>query len=167
MASEKAKPIDVATNFRALSSIASSLNKASNELTQSVSVLDAALKKLNIGLTVWTAFEFWAVEEPNYGEDQIGYAKISGQWGIALRKIWGNESFDAPNEDGPWLFGEAPRELRIAAADHLPKLVEALGKQAFDTAKKLDAKTKEVAALAAVIDKIAKEEEGDGTRVVK
>jgi hypothetical protein len=159
MSSGKTKSTEVADHFRALSSVATNLNKSSDELTKSVGVLDVALKKLNIGITVWVKYASWAMEPPEYGSDQIGYAKISGKWGIALRSVFGDESRDEESENGPWLFGEAPREMRLRAVDHLPELIENLGKVAFNTAKKLNEKAQQVSELAAVVEQIAKEED--------
>jgi hypothetical protein len=161
MSSEKDKVVGIENHFRALSSHASSLNKASDELTRTVGLLDAALKDLNIGLTTWVTFSDWGEEGSRYGMDQLGYAKIGGKWGIAIRKIWGDESFDDHHEEGPWLFGEAPREFRIRASDYFEKLLQTLGKEAFDTVKKIEVKTKEVATIAAVIGEIAKEQKHD------
>lgn len=167
MSSEKDKAVDVGTHFRALSSIAGSLNKASDELTQAVGVLDEALKDLNIGLTVWVSFAFGDEEPPDYAADQIGYTKVSGKWGIAIRSIWGSDGLDVHHHEGPWLFGEAPRHLRLVAVDHLPKLIESLAKEAFDTTKRLGTKAKEVRNLASVVDEISKEQEKDGQRGAK
>ncbi len=140
------------------SSTAASLNKASDELTEAVTVLDEAIKNLNIGLTVWHSFAWGYVEPPEYSADQIGYAKVNGKWGIALRHIWGNEAFDDDHSDGPWLFGEAPRQMRIRAADHFPKLIQTLVKESTETAKKLRAKATDVKNLVAVVEGITKEQ---------
>jgi hypothetical protein len=156
--SEKDKAVDIGTRFRSLSTTAASLNKTSDELTEVVGILDEALKNLNIGLTVWESFAFGAEEPPDYSADQIGYAKVNGRWGIALRSIWGNESYDDHHSDGPWLFGEAPRELRIQAVDHLPKVIQKLAKEAAETVKKLNAKAKDVRGLIAVVEDVTKEQ---------
>jgi hypothetical protein len=161
---EKDKAVDIGTQFRALASTAASLNKASDELTHAVSVLDEALKKLNIGLTVWESFAFGQCEDPSYSADQIGYAKVNGKWGIALKSIWGNEAFDVHHEDGPWLFGEAPRQMRVQSVAHLPKLIENLAKHSIDTTKAICAKTKEVRDLVSIVEEISKEQEKSGQR---
>src|SRR5579859_1804079 len=104
----------IQTNFQALSEVASSLNAASNELTKVVSKLDEALKQLNVGLTDWVTFEDRLPQiDEQYYCDQIGYCRVNGRWGISLRRIWGNERWDDHSEDGPWLFTDAPREMRL------------------------------------------------------
>jgi hypothetical protein len=167
MASQKTKSVDIGTEFRSLSSVASSLNKSSDELNRTVAVLDEALRKLNIGLSVWVSFAFYAEEPPHYGSDQIGYAKVGGKWGVALRSVWGDESSNEENCEGPWLFGEAPRDMRLIAVDYLPRVIEELGKKASSTAKKLDEKTKQVKSIAAVIEEVAKEQNTDDSRGVE
>jgi hypothetical protein len=149
----------IQTNFQALSAVASSLNSASDEFTQVIGVLDEALKKLNIGLTVWVIFADRGDEQDpaRYNCDQIGYFKVDGKWGIALRHIWGHEAFDEHNEDGPWLFKDAPREMRLRSVDKIPELIKSLSEEASSTTKKIQEKTKEVRELAAAISSVTTE----------
>lgn len=160
MGSTDPKISQIQTNFQTLSTVASSLNAASDELNKVVSKLDEALKKLNVGLTVWIVFEDRSDEQhpDQYDCDQIGYCKVNGKWGISLRRIWGNEFYDATgNEEGPWLFTDAPREMRLRSVDKIPVLIEALSKEASNTTKKIQEKTKEVSELAAAIESAANE----------
>jgi hypothetical protein len=153
MNSDDPKIAKVQARFQELSSLASSLNTASDELTQIVNGLDEALKRLNIGLTVWVAFRFRGDdEEPQmYDQDQVGYAKVSGTWGIAVRRIWGDDSRDIFHEDGPWLFKDAPRELRIECLDQFPNVIEELAKVATATTKRVQEKTNQIRNLASAI----------------
>jgi hypothetical protein len=155
MASEEPKFAKIQTQFKNLSSVAVSLNAASDELTRAVTVLDEALKKLSIGLTVWVNSLSADVPDPFYDVEQIGFCKVNGKWGIALRRIWGNESMDDHQEEGPWLFNDAPRQMRVNSVDMLPKLVEELGKTAADATKKVRQKAEEVRELADAITAIA------------
>ena len=156
MTSSDSKLEKVQLHFEALSSIASSLNAASDELTKVVGILDEALKKLNVGLTAWVTFRSrFDEDEPSaYDDDQIGYCKVKGSWGIALRHIWGSEVFDAHKGEGPWLFNDAPRELRLHGVDKIPELIAALGTEAFNTAKRVQEKTQQVREIANVIAKV-------------
>jgi prefoldin subunit 5 len=149
----------IQTNFQALSAVASSLNAASDEFTQVIGALDEALKKLNIGLTVWVIFGDRGDENDpaQYNCDQIGYCKVDGKWGIALRHIWGHEGFDAHNEDGPWLFKDGPREMRLRSVDKIPDLIKALSEEASSTTKRIQEKTKEVRELAGAITSVTTE----------
>jgi hypothetical protein len=160
MGSNDPKISQIQTNFQALSTVASSLNAASDELTKVVGKLDEALKKLNVGLTVWVVFEDRSDEQypDQYDCDQIGYCKVNGKWGISLRRIWGHEFHGAGNEEGPWHFTDAPREMRLRSVDKIPVLIEALSKEASNTTKKIQEKTKEVSELAAAIESAAYEQ---------
>ncbi len=160
MTSGDSKVEKIQAHFQALSSVASSLNKASDELTKVVAILDEALKNLNVGLTVWVTFRSRGVEPQEYDNDQIGYCKVNGKWGIALRQIWGDYGMDYFASEGPWLFNEAPREMRLHGVDKIPEVIEALGKEAFDTTKKIHEKTQEVRELSGAIEKIASEQAG-------
>jgi uncharacterized phage infection (PIP) family protein YhgE len=159
MTSSDSNTAKIQSNFQALSAVASSLNSASDEFTQVIGTLDEALKKLNIGLTVWVIFEDRGDEhDPSrYDCDQIGYSKVDGKWGIALRHIWGHEAFDAHNEDGPWSFKDAPREMRLRSADKIPELIKALSNEASSTTKKIQEKTKELRELAGAITPVSTE----------
>jgi hypothetical protein len=155
MASSDSKFDNVPLQFKALTSAAASLNTASQELSKVIDVLDEALKKLHIGLTVWSAFRYRDVEQPEYDQDEIGYSKVDGTWGITLRRVWGNLERDEEHESGPWHFNDAPRNLRLAGVDAIPNLIEALFNEAVATTKQVHAKTEKVRELASVIERIA------------
>ncbi len=155
MASGEPKVAKIQTHFQALSEIAISLNTASDELTKVIGELDEALKKLNIGLSVWVTFASRGIEDWEFDDDQIGYTKIQGKWGIALRHMWGDHRDDSYFDEGPWLFNDGPRDLRLRSTDKIPDVIEALAKEAFDTTKNVQQKTQEVRELANVITKIA------------
>jgi len=157
MTSSDSKFEKVQTHSQTLASVATSLNAASDELTKVVALLDEPLKKLNLGLTVWVTFRSRAVEEWEYDDDQIGYAKVNGKWGIALQRIWGDNRAAHYDGEGPWLFNDAPRDMRVAGVDQIPEVIEALGKEAFETTKKVQEKTEEIRSLASVIEKMASE----------
>jgi hypothetical protein len=159
MTSGDSKIAKLQTDFQALSAVATELNVASDGLTKTVAILDEALKKLNVGLTVWVTFRRRAFDEQPllYDLDQIGYCKVNGTWGIALQRIWGDEGAPDPweNSDGPWLFNDAPRELRLRSVDKIPEVIAELAKEAFNTTKKIQEKTKEVLELANAITQVA------------
>jgi len=153
MASTESQIEKIQKHVKALSGIASSLNTASDELTKAVGVLDEVLQELNIGLSVWVTFcDRSDKEDPDiYDYDQVGYCKVNGTWGIAIQNLWGDAGEDRHESEGPWLFTDAPREMRIQAVDKIPALIEALSKQASETQKKIADKTKQVRSLADAI----------------
>lgn len=159
----------VQTHFQVLSKTASSLNAASDELTSSVSVLSESLKKLNVGLTVWVMFRSRDFEEEpdRYDIDQIGYTKVNGVWGIAIQSVFGDERRDEESVAGLWLFNDAPREMRLAAVDKLPELIEELAKAAFNTTKRVQEKAQQVRELANAISNASVTEQPVPTQNVK
>ena len=157
MTSSDSKIAKIQTDFQILSEIASELNAASDGLTRTIGILDEALKKLNVGLMVWVTFRSRGEEErpERYDHDQIGYCKVNGTWGLALRRIWGDEVADWENEDGPWLFNDSSRELRLRSVDSIPKVIAELAKEARETTKRIQDKTKEALELAEAITRVA------------
>jgi hypothetical protein len=158
MASGDSRVEKIQSNFQKLSAVASSLNSASDELTKVVSVLDDAIRSLNIGLTVWIDFNSHVAEAPEYDNDQIGYCKLNGKWGIALQRVWGDYQSDYYQSDGPWLFNDAPRDMRLKSVDKIPDLIEKLGKEALETTKNVHEKTQSVRELADAIAQITNPE---------
>jgi hypothetical protein len=148
----------VEASFRKLSAVASDLNFSSDELGKSISDLDSALKKLNLGIPAWVSFR--GNSDPNegwYWSEDLGYAKVGGAWGIALRTVKG-ECGDPEGESvETWLFNDGPRPFRLAAIEVIPKLLEKLSTEADETAKKIRLRLAEVQEVAAVVKKAAEE----------
>jgi len=151
MASSDSKITKIQTSFRQLSVEAAALNSASDQFTRTIRALDEAIKKLNVGLTVWVTFNTWASDGPDYSMDQIGYAKVKGEWGIALRSVDVDQIQDLQEETGLWLFSDAPRELRLDAIAKLPELIAALSDAAAKTTEKVTKKMMEAQELAAAL----------------
>jgi hypothetical protein len=142
----------VQTAYRQLSSAASDLNAISDELGKSIADLDVALKKLNLGVSVWV--DLRGNEDPqdqSYWGDDLGYAKVGGKWGIALRNVVGNYNWPDEQKIEEWLFNDAPRELRLAAIGKIPELLDKLNEKATEMAKKIKAKLTEAQEVAAAV----------------
>jgi len=145
-------PPDANHAFFELKAAAKELNEFSDQLGKPVTALDALLKPLNLGISAWYRL---ARHDDDRGSGQywvrdLGYAKVDGKWGIALREGRGFPSGEEEYET--WLFNDAPRRLRVEAVDHLPELIQELTKAAKDTSRKvrgkIDAAQKVVAAVA-------------------
>lgn len=148
----------VESAFRKLSSTASDLNFSSDELGRLISQLDVALRKLNLGIPAWVVIRGGDdPEEGWYWSEQLGYDKIGGTWGIAVRTTTG--SFHNPQQDAveSWLFNEGPRAIRLLAIEHIPALLEKLSSEADQAAKKIRIKLAEVQEVATVVKKAADE----------
>jgi hypothetical protein len=131
----------VSSSYRQLSLAASHLNLVSDELGKSISVLDAALRKLNLGIASWLRLDRWEDAFGNYSSRYLGYAKVNNRWGIALRTVTGNNNAPEPAAIEEWLFNDAPRALRIEAIERLPDLFENLIKEADVAIRKVKAQT--------------------------
>src|ERR1035438_6975485 len=107
------------------------LNSATDQLGHSVGQVDSVLKKFSLGVPTWVPFYSDETQHSGYFySEEIGYAKIGGKWGIAIRTLEGNYQ-DPDNERAEqWLFNDAPRLLRVRAVEGIPELLEALLKQA-------------------------------------
>jgi hypothetical protein len=149
--------VDASKNFSNLSKATSILNKASGELASAISQLDEMLQNLNIGLTAWITFRSRETESPEYDNDQLGYAKVSGKWGLAIQRIYGDPSQGQEDVVGPWLFNDASRELRLLAVDKIPELLELLANVAAKTAERVEEKTRHVRVVTSAVQTLAAE----------
>jgi len=143
-------------SFVQLAAAAANLNSVSDELGKSIEELEAALKKLNPGVVVWTRME--GGRNPTFDEywwsRDIGYAKIGGKWGIALRSCSGDYTDPEGDKDESWLFNDAPRDLRVAGVDHIPTLIEEMVAETNRMAKSIKTKATEARELAASIREV-------------
>jgi len=147
----------VHASYLLLSAVASDLNSVSDELGKSVTELDSALKKLNLGISVWVSMRGndGLPEDTWYRNEDLGYAKIGGKWGIALRTVSGDYQYPEHENVEEWLFNDAPRSLRLSAIGHVAELLDALSKEADETTKKLKAKLAEAQAVATAVKEAA------------
>lgn len=149
----------VNTSFRQLSVAATHLNAVSDALGKSISELDSALKRLNLGVSAWVAINAGndLPEDGYFWSEDIGYDKINNKWGIAIRTVSGNYMDPDIEHSERWLFNDAPRSLRVAAVEKIPDLIDKLNKEAEATAKKIKEKTDHARQLAAAINELAPE----------
>jgi hypothetical protein len=154
MATESAVPPSdrIARSFKELTESAARLNEASDELAKAVAPVDAALKKLNLGIVVWHRYAGDHDEHSgDYWSHRIGYAKIDGKWGLAISTAAGNALYEDEADVEEWLFNDAPRALRIEAIDYIPELLDSLVMEANKLATDLLTKTQKAHQLAKTI----------------
>jgi hypothetical protein len=129
--------------FGDLTSAASDLNQASDDLTNIVNTFDAALLPLNIGIAVWVEVSRTHNESAPllFETEELGYAKTEGSWGLTIRRLTGNVNNpeDSKVRD-VWSFNDAPRKVRLRAVELLPELIDELTKSAQRTAERLKKK---------------------------
>lgn len=134
-----------------LSTAAADLAAASNELTKSIAPIEEFLGKLALGVPAWVKVKGWVDDYGGSWRRELGYDLISGEWHLAIRETAGSVH-NPDNEDvSTWKFSSAPRKSRISSVDHIPELLSELIKESATTAKKMRAKSTEVATLAAAL----------------
>jgi hypothetical protein len=134
---------------------ASTLNDATDQLSKSVGKLDAVLKRFSLGVPTWVSFNRQSDADAElYYEEQVGYAKIGGKWGVAIKTVEYNSARrDSDREQ--WLFNDAPRLLRVNAVEKVPELLEAILGSAADMSKRITEKAEEVDVLTAAMNAAA------------
>jgi hypothetical protein len=155
-----------AESIQKLSLAATDLNKASDELGEVISAIDAVLHGLRIGLSTWTIVKETngLPEDSFFSRHELGYAKVGNKWGIALRKTTGDFNYPPDDSVDLWLFNEAPRRLRMEAVEEIPNLLEALITNTVETTKKLRTKTAEAMQLATAIAQAAGKKSIQGSK---
>ena len=152
MSSEPTLVQRVQSSYHQLSAVATVLNSVSDQLSKPVNEIDALLKKLNLGIVAWVTLREGA-ELPEHWSEELGYAKIGGKWGIAIRTVVGDYNYPDQDDIDEWLFNDAPRALRLSAVERLPELLDTLTRVAEDATAKIREKVGAVRTLAdAVIE---------------
>jgi hypothetical protein len=133
----------IATAFDELATAANNLNTVSDELSRSVGNLDNALKKLNLGVSTWVRLSRTEDSHGTFALKELGYAKVGGRWGLALRTVAGHGLGSDLEEREEWLFNDAPRPLRVQAIDMIPELLERLVRDARNTTRVISRKIRQ------------------------
>ena len=143
--------VRVSNAFGRLKASATHLNSVSDDLGKLVSQLDAALQRLNLGVSQWVVVERHDGEHDTISMVELGYEKIGSKWGIAIRTRSGFA--DAPEEinEDAWLFSDAPRSLRIKSVDMIPEMLVKLSEAADATSEKMSKKVALVQDVVAAI----------------
>jgi hypothetical protein len=139
-------------SFKLLSDNASSLNNLSDRIGKIVSRLDAQFQTLNTGISGWVPFQEWFEENGSNWSEEVGYDKINGKWGLAIRVKSAHDGGDDFDSFEQWLFNDAPRVLRLKAIDKLPELFELLAEEVAKNKKLVEQKVTELSELANSID---------------
>jgi hypothetical protein len=135
-----------------LASAAANLNSASDRLGKPVADLDAYLRKLGLGISSFVSFRTWNSSGGlQYSVDELGYTKLAGKWGLAIRTRAGNEGQPDDESSETWHFAEAPRLLRVQAIKAIPELLEKLFSDATRMAETVEEQAKELCELTAAM----------------
>src|SRR5437870_2712624 len=127
------------TSYQNLAAAANTLNAAYDTFGSAANTVEEALNKLDPGVTAWVTLSTSMTQEDapwEIFEERLGYGKANGRWGLTLCTVTKNEKGEKEIKDS-WLFNDAPRNLRLKAIEHVPALIEALAREAAQTAKKV------------------------------
>src|SRR5437879_4924901 len=103
IATSPSVPERVQASFRQLSTSAASLNTVSDELRESISELETALEKLNLGVSAWVKISGGHNDSGQYyWSRDLGYTQIGRDWGIALRTVSGDECDPESESEEIW-----------------------------------------------------------------
>jgi hypothetical protein len=144
----------VSTTYSQLSSVAADLNAVSDALGKAVSDIDEGLKKLNLGVSAWVQVSGSdpSHEDSTYEINEIGYDKVAGKWGIALRTRSGDANHPEDTETvEEWPFNEATRASRLRAIDKIPELLNKLNNEATKVTKDLQEKLTDAQSVASAV----------------
>lgn len=150
-------PERAADSYSKLSAVANELNCASDELGKTVAQFEEALKKLNLGVAVWVKLSVRGPEPQNEWDEsgELGYAKINGKWGIAVRTVGEDIQNPKHSSEEQWLFHNAPRALRFVAIDKFAELLDALTTKATKTKDEIQQRLISAQAFADAVTKAA------------
>jgi hypothetical protein len=156
---------DVQAHFRELARTAKQLNQTSDALGKYVAEIEEALKTLNLGVSAWVTIDVYSqMDGMATLHEELGYDKIGKTWCIGIRSYRAPEWDDGWLDYERWIFNEGPRELRIAATDHFPALIQKLNKEASEIAKRVGEKLPTASKVAndikALIDEQRVQEKG-------
>ena len=158
MAESSSSPERIAAAYKRLAQSAEALSSKTDEFSRQIAVLDGALKKLDLGIIAWERIRGGEDKSGNYWSEDVGYAKVNGRWGIAIRERSGNTNAGTEEID-EWLFNDAPRSLRISAIDQMAGLLNKLLTSSGKTARKIDEKIAQAKSLASALNKAVSEVE--------
>ena len=129
-----------------LSTLASTLNRTSDDLSKQLAEIETALSRLNLGVTARVRLSTREVDSGINLIEEIGYAKVDGKWGLTWLTYYDHDP------EGSWsekLLREAPRDVRLLAVEVLPQLLDELALQGENLASKTGERVADAKKIAA------------------
>jgi hypothetical protein len=137
--------------FRKLAASSKNLNQAVDEWKCYIAALNAALKKIDVGVPAWHVIAQNQEDNLDWWTREIGYTKIKDEWCIALRRMWGNLSHPDGDNEEIWRFEDAPRWVMVEAGGKIADLLETLVKRTDETTAKVNKRATETAEFATAL----------------
>jgi hypothetical protein len=150
--------VRIAQSFKQLANAATALKAATDEFSKVTAPLDELLQRLNLGVECWVRFRTWTYEDGTQKFHEVGYAKINGRWGVALRSIQDDDPTGAEYTSiDKWAYNEGPRTMRVDAVQKFPELLDELVKKADKHTRKLKEGTDTAREVIDALEKAAAE----------
>ena len=152
----KTPPTDrITASFKNLVVSSDELVSATGDLQKVIDAFEKHLNSIKPHVATWHELSGNDAPDGRYWHRDIGYAKVEGRWGIALRDVKGYYSAPDDEDFEVWLFKDAPQWMQIETVGKLPDLLDAIVKRTQDTTKKLRSKTEEARKLAEALAQAA------------
>lgn len=110
-----------------------------DSLNLAISKIDEKLKKLSLGVSAWVV-----IQTAETGERALGYSKIGGHWGLALRI----------GLEEKWVYSQVPTHLRLEAVSKFPELFEALVRNTMNTIEQLKIRTEQIKEIVSAMEEV-------------
>jgi hypothetical protein len=132
-----------------LSSVSDSLNKASDLLTARISEVEAALQRYRLGIDAWVPLAEFSNGPVNPALIQeLGYGRYGGKWGLLVVEYY-DDAEGPEDEVKQTLLRESSRDIRLAAVDKLPDLIQKIVQEAQKVAEEAALKAEKTRQIAA------------------
>jgi len=141
---------DIRVSLSKLHSISQEINQASDSLTAELNFVEAALGKLNLGVSAWARMH--DEDSDNLGGPvvySLGYSKLKGKWGLLIEEDHARMADDF--EERCMFLRHASRELRMEAAEHLGTLLENLCEKGAKLTEEITKRASEAKEIATVL----------------
>lgn len=127
-------------SLSSLSLLAGKLNQTTDIYMQSLTAVESRLREMNLGVETWLeiseSIKSGSPECETSLRKLLGYAKLADGWSLAIktvrveRRCWKNDAAspweNIYEQDPPKPLLKASRDLRIEAAEYVPRLLESL-----------------------------------------
>jgi len=134
--------------LRSLTAVSQTLNKSSDLLNESITEVENALKKFNLGIEARVGIYSQLLDDRTGVSHviELKYGRHQGKWGLLA------VDYIDEDPDSTWderFLREAPREVRLAAIGKLPDLIRVLIQESEKSAREAMAKAEAAREIAA------------------
>ena len=145
-----------------LAPIAKQLNQRSNQLNSTLARINQKLSRMNLGVEVWLdkplSADPWVKDDNKVlcrDAGYLGYSRLGDKWELTVRVAMEENQSDNPRQEHIEKVGspryssllECSRNVRLAALEQLPELLDALKAEGERLLKLIDAGEKTAQSL--------------------